>query len=701
MKRVKFLPTLSSLLSSFKVPLIHRDLSWLQFNGRVLDEARQTSNPLLERLKFLAITSSNLDEFFMIRASSIERAVSAKNKKLELRQARRLTEIRLSILESVGKFISKQVETLDMLSAPLEKTGIKIVRQCEAGSVEFELGKSLFEKEVLPRLHPPESFAFANLVTLENLQCAVIFPGQLWLRVPRTLPGMFSALHEENGKRTLFFYFLDDLLAHHLWPRTDKSWEPGFIRLTRDGDFTLDFGEQDPESLPDVVMSRLGGRERGKPLRLQYSGALSPEFLENCRSALKLLPQQVLPASGSLYLHGLWVLVNKAQGEVGEDPEISYPPLKSKIPEAFRNGPKIFSNLRERDYLLHHPYDSFDAYVEWIRAACEDPQVESIQQTVYRMDALSAVSSLLKDAARTKQVRLVIELRARFDELNNLRLAEELQKAGAKVAFGFGSLKVHAKVALVSRREDGVLKLYSHLSTGNYNASTARQYTDLAILTANPEIGADCQHFFDRLFEGAIPHSFKHLVIAPTKLARRLVSLIQAEAQAAKEGKKARIVAKVNALVDPQIIEHLYDASRSGVRVDLIVRGACSLIPGVKGLSENIRVISIVDRFLEHSRLYYFENSKKMYLSSADWMPRNFFSRLEIAFPILDPTIYSYLEQIVIPAYLSDTVKARELTQQGTWKKRVAKADGPNIRSQVLFREFALHDYKGTPLEGR
>lgn len=701
MMRVKFLPTLPSLLTSRQTPFIHRDLSWLQFNERVLDEARQSSNPLLERVKFLAITSSNLDEFFMIRASSIERAVSSKNKKLELRQARRLGEIRYAILESVAKFISKQVETLELLSNSLSEFGVRIVRTAEPGSEEFELGKQIFERDILPRLHPPESFSFAHLNALENLQAAVIFPGQLWLRIPRSLPGMFAAKPPQNGKKSLYFYFLDDLLAAHLWPSAGQHWSPGFIRLTRDGDFTLDFGDKDPESLPDVVMSRLGGRERGRPLRLQYSGSLTPEFLSDSRAALKLLPEQILPASGSLYLHGLWTLVNKAQPELSDISELTYPPLQSKIPPTFHDPKKIFEKLSHQDCLLHHPYDSFDSYVAWIKAACEDPLVESIQQTVYRMDALSPVSSLLKEVAKTKKVRIVIELRARFDELNNLRLADELQKAGVDVAFGFGSLKVHAKVALVSRRENGELKLYSHLSTGNYNANTARQYTDLAILTANPEIGADAQHFFDQLFQGTIPGNFKQLVTAPNKLARRLVSLIQAEAEAAKQGKKARIFAKVNALVDPQIIEHLYEASRSGVRVDLVVRGACALIPGVKGLSENIRVVSIVDRFLEHSRIYYFENSKKMYLSSADWMPRNFFSRLEIAFPVLDPTIYEYLEQIVIPAYLSDTVKARELTHQGTWKKRTPKADGPNIRSQVLFRELALHDYKGTPLEGR
>lgn len=698
MLKVKYLPTLPSLLASTKLPIIHRDLSWIQFNDRVLGEARSSQNPLLERVKFLAISASNLDEFFMIRASSIERSLSARKKSGNWRSNRSLLKVRASILEAVSKFVARQSETLEMFSSSLEDLGVKIVRSSEPGSKEFELGKQLFEDQVCPKLDPPESFSFAKLNQLENLQTAAIFPGDLWLRIPRSLPPMLWVQAEQEPKR-FFFYFLDDLLAAHLWPRSTSRWKPGFLRLTRDGDFTLDFEDQDPESIPDVVMTRVGTRERGRPIRLQYSGDIAPDFLDRCRSALKLSEQQLLPASSTMYLAGLWTVVNQLPEEFGNQ-ALRYPALQSKVPEALKDqGERVFSKILERDYLLHHPYDSFDAYVEWIRAACRDPRVRTIQQTVYRMDALSPVINLLKDAAKEKSVGVVIELRARFDELNNLHLADELEKAGVKVAFGFGALKVHAKVALVSRLEEsGQIRLYTHLSTGNYNSKTARQYTDLAILTANPEIGKDAQHFFDSLYRGEIPQSFKQLVVAPTKLARRLQMLILQEAQAAREGKQARIVAKVNALVDEGIIESLYTASQAGVQVDLIVRGACSLIPGIKGLSDNIRVVSIVDRFLEHSRIYYFESSKKMYLSSADWMPRNFFSRLEIAFPVLDPRIYSYLEQIVIPAYLSDTVKARQLTYQGTWKRLIQKSPTNNFRAQVLFRELALHDYKGTPL---
>ncbi len=293
-------------------------------------------------------------------------------------------------------------------------------------------------------------------------------------------------------------------------------------------------------------------------------------------------------------------------------------------------------------------------------------------------------------------MRVVLELRARFDESNNLRVAEELGKAGVEVKFGFGNLKLHAKVTLITRREGDKTVRYTHLSTGNYNAKTARQYTDISIFTSHAEIGEDARHFFDSVYKKEVPTNFKQLVTAPTKLHARMRTLIRAEAEAAKAGKSARIVAKVNALVDEKLIEDLYMASQSGVKIDLIVRGACSLVPGVKGLSENIRVISIVDRFLEHSRIYWFQQSGVMYLSSADWMPRNFFSRLEIAFPVLDPRLYKFMTEVLIPGYLRDNTRARRLTARGVWEK--VASTPPLHRAQWYFEELATNHYKNTSL---
>lgn len=679
--------------------LIHRDVSWLQFNERVLDEARSQSNPLLERVKFLAITAGNLDEFFMIRVASTERQISLSKRKFELGEPARLEQIRAKLLEGVRKFSHRQFDSLETLVSELFPLGIRIFTEIKRGEPSYAVAREIFDAEILPKLPPVETFSFDQLRSLETLQMGVLLPNNLWLRIPKGLPTMFHK-KSADGKRFDFF-FLDDLLRAFLGPIHVDVWPIGVVRMTRDGDYAMDLGDTDPETIPDLVRTRINSRDGGKPIRIQFRGDMPQEFIKNASRTLKLDETYFFETKNTLCLHGLWKVVNQIPEDLFKNKEIKYPPLKSVVPEPFNGKSDLFAKLHERDYLLHHPYDSFDAFVQFMRHAANDPHVVQIEQTIYRMDALSPVIDIMKEAAKTKRVRVLIELRARFDELNNLRLTDELEKAGVEVGFGFGKLKLHAKVALITRIENGVEKLYTHLSTGNYNAATARQYTDLAVVTANPDIGADARHFFDCLFEGQIPTSFKQLLIAPTRLARRLKSYIQAETDAARSGKKARIVVKVNALVDEGIIESLYEASQAGVQVDLIVRGACSLVPGVKGLSENIRVVSIVDRFLEHSRIYYFENSKKMFLSSADWMPRNFFSRLEIAFPVLDQRLYDYLKDIVLPAYLSDNAKARELTPSTKWVNRSELTTGPTqrLRSQVLFRELAIRNYKGTPLE--
>jgi polyphosphate kinase len=704
----QFLPTLPSLLVQANIPLIHRDLSWIQFNERVLAEARQPMNPLLERAKFLAISSSNLDEFFMIRVASINRALTRAEGR-DPPMAERLHRIQSAILEAVAKFGAKQAEALDLLAGELESVGVFVVRKPRPGTAYSDLSKKMFDELVLHRLSAPEPFSLAKLSTMENLQTVALLKNGNWIKIPKTIPAVLLCSDESKGEAC--FFFLDDLLATHLGAALGAPGTPSFLRMTRDGDFTVDLEEEDPESIPDVVRTGLGTREKGKPIRLQYLGEFQGNFLEEAAKALKLEPAQVLPAPHTLGLQGLWTVVNQCPEAIAQKPGLRYPSLRSPISGPLRDSEKIFEELKSQDVLLHHPYDSYDGFVAWIRAACADPNVTMIEQTVYRMDTLSPVIEALKRAASQKKIRVIIELRARFDELNNLLLAEDLRKAGVEVAFGFGSLKLHAKIALITRNEPDGIHLYTHLSTGNYNATTARQYTDLAILTSNAEIGADARLFFDSVWKGEVPTSFKHLVSAPAKLHRRLINHIEHETEAAKQGKKARIVAKVNALVDDAVVAQLYKASQAGVQVDLIVRGACSLIPGVPGLSENIRVISLVDRFLEHSRIYYFESGKSLYLSSADWMPRNFFSRLEIAFPILDRHLYEYISQVVIPLYLADMVKAKELTPQGTWKKRSFSSLNPQtskavetlfgrrpIRSQFLFEELAVNRYKGTSL---
>ena len=688
-----FFPFLGSSPSS---PLIHRDLSWIQFNERVLAEARKNSNPLLERFKFLAISSSNLDEFFMIRVSALERGLQLGKKRLELGKVKRLSETREELYKAISRFIELQSQTLKELVKELASHQIFLHLGLKRKEPSFQVAKELFETQILPYLPSPQLFDSKLLNSLESLQTGLILPGGHWLKVPKNLPSLLGKSSPDQKKWD--FFFLDHLLPLFLGPALPVPWTPSFLRLTRDGEYEYDLADTDTESIPDVVKSRIGIRERGKPIRLQTFGHTTTPFLEEASKSLSLEPAQVFEAPGTLYLQGLWSLYHQIPLDFGKG-NLKFRTAVPQLPPSFNKANTLFDELKNRDLLLHHPYDSFDAFVTFIKQASEDPNVISIEQTIYRMDTLSPVIRHLKKAAKTKKVRVLIELRARFDEWNNLNLATELQEAGIEVGYGFGKLKLHAKIALITRKESGKLKTYTHLSTGNYNSATARTYTDLAILTSNDEMGSDARVFFDSVFSKQVPMQFQQWVVAPHRLAKKVQSLIEAEISAAQRGEKARIFAKVNALVDEQTIESLYRASQAGVKIDLVVRGACSLIPGLKGISENIQVVSILDYYLEHSRIYFFESSHKMYLSSADWMPRNFLRRLEIAFPVLDERIYSFLRDVVIPAYLSDTAQGKELTSQGVWKERVPQKSAALFRSQVFFRELAEKRYKGTPIE--
>lgn len=689
------LPTQPQLLVARNTPFINRDLSWLQFNERVLAEARLASNPLLERIKFLAITASNLDEFFMIRLASIQRGIQNAHRRDPQREAY-LVRIRDHLMSGIAAFGRKQADTLDTISHALGPYQVTLVRRSKPNDSTYALGKKIFSEQILPHLSAPENFSVHQLSNLENLQMAVISDFSLWIKIPKNLPGLY--ISHQNQKTHAFF--LDDLLMTHMAQALQIRPSLTILRLTRDGDIRLDIEKEDSESIPDAIQSGLKVRDRGRPVRLQYLGSIPEKWSQRFSHHLKLLPTQIQPAPHSLCLNNLWSLYNHSNIA---NPDLRYSKFKPYLTTSFKDPPSVFERLKQRDILLHHPYDSFDNFVTFIQAACSDASVEAIYLTVYRVDTLSKVIDAIKKVAKKKKIRVMIELRARFDELNNLRLADELRSAGVEVGFGFGKLKLHAKVALISRKEADGIRYYTHLSTGNYNATTAQAYTDLAILTANQEIGVDAKHFFDRLIDQQTPTNFKQLVSAPNRLHRLLLNLISQEVEAARRGQKARIVAKVNALVDEAVVGSLYEASQAGVEIDLIVRGACSLIPHVKGLSERIRVISLVDKYLEHSRIYYFGHSKALYLSSADWMPRNFFSRLEIAFPILDPRIYHYIENTIIPTYLQDNVKARELGAEGNWKKR-SKSSGPEkklFRAQEHFETLSTERYVNTSLSLR
>ncbi len=699
------LPTPIHLLVRPDLPFIHRDLSWLQFNERVLAEARCESNPLLERIRFLGISSSNLDEFFMIRYPSLIRSIQLVNSHDSVSTVR-IIQIRNDILKAARIFNQRQAEILEILEARLDPMKIHISADTSTRNLASLIERAIFEEEIYPRLPAPEIFTPQKLGTLENLQLAIIFSNQIntpyWFKIPKTIPTCFFKWNEVTGE--LFGYFLDQILMEHLGAKIGFDARPSVLKITRDSDFTLEFADLDPESIPDHVRLGLGKREHGRPTRLQISGRTTRKFLIEAAHALKLLNRQVVEVPSTLCLSAIPQLLAQTPQWLIQEHRLSYPPLRSRIPIPFRKPHQIFDRLDREDMILHHPYDSFDAFEDWIRAACEDPSVVQIEQTVYRIDTISPIMEALKRAATSKKIRVMIELRARFDELNNLKVAEELKAAGVEVSFGFGKLKLHSKLSLITRKVNQETLLYAHLSTGNYKASTARQYTDLAIITSHTEICSDVRYFFDRIFSGQIPQDFKRLIPAPAKLHRRLLSHIEAEIHASEKGRHARIFAKVNALVDETVIQQLYRASQAGVQVDLVVRGACSLVPGVKGLSDNIRVMSIVDRFLEHSRIYHFGDAQVIYLSSADWMPRNFYSRLEIAFPVLDLDIYRYIQDVIIPISLGDTEKARILTPSGRWKRhrpsQRQKGYRP-VRSQFYFEELAVHEYEGTPLWGK
>lgn len=689
--KLKHLPTLPSLLAGRNIPLIHRDLSWLQFNERVLAEARAYSeNPLLERLKFIAISATNLDEFFMIRFPSVSRAIGRARLQANIIAARRFREIQANLLEDIAEFGARQIEAFDSIVPDLRAHKIDLISKL---SPEIEvIARGLFEKEILPHLSSVTAFKAGPVTKLRNLQLGVVLGRRDWIAVSKDAPPVLGTL---DGDR-LRFFFLDDLLVRFL-PEHFDAGVPTIVRLTRDADYRSQFEEEDTSSIPDIVRSRLSTRDTGAPVRLQYRGEPDSAVLANFMRFLGLGPQQLYPAPVTLGLGGLWNVLKVATDHGLIQEPLMYPIKKSKSPKPFRGG-NLFEKLKKHDFLLHHPYDSFDAFEQWLIASTKDPAVTHIELTIYRSGKERTLVAALKDAAKTKKIRVIIEARARFDELNNLKIAEELKGAGVEVTLGSGALKVHAKIALVTRTEDGKSVMYTHLSTGNYNPVTARQYTDLAIITANQGIGADARKFFDAVTVGKVPTGFQVLVPAPMQMHRKLLQHIKLEATAAKQGKKTRIVAKVNALVDESVIAALYEASQAGVPIDLIVRSSCSLIPGVANLSRSIRVISVVDRYLEHSRVYFFESQNAMYLSSADWMPRNFFSRLELAFPILDPRIYAFIRDSFVTAYLKDNQKSRELTQQGIWKRVPVEYPAEPFRSQAFFSELAQKDYEGSPL---
>jgi polyphosphate kinase len=681
---------------------INRELSWLDFDERVLEEARDPSNPLLEQLRFLAISASNLDEFFEVRVAGLQAQLYDNLEPQDtppdgMSPLAQVTEIS----KLAHDFVARQYETWHTdLRPQLVKHGILVCEPEDLSEAQVAYLDEYFDSQVYPVLTPLAIDPAHPFPHLHNKSLNLILrietvgqdpPRQLYavLQVPSVLNRLVPLPNVGDGKYR--FVLLESVIA----PRLDALFG-GFkvaacvpFRATRNSDLTIQETEV-KSSLLSTIQETLRMRKWGAAVRLEIDERADEGFFAQLQmaSALDLDERDVYKVVGPVdltVLAALW----KIEGFR----ELKEPPYEPQMPAALANGADMFAAIREGDLLVHHPYESFESVIQFVEQAAEDPNVLAIKQTLYRTaEANPIITALARAAENGKQVTALVELQARLDEENNIVKARALQKAGVHVVYGMVGLKTHCKACLVVRRDKDGIRRYVHLGTGNYNPTTARIYTDLSFFTCRPEFGEDASALFNLLTGYSQGQGWKKLTIAPMNLADRLIALIDRERRNAEAGLPARIIAKMNALVDPHAIVALGAASRAGVRIDLIVRGTCCLRPGLPGISENIRVISIVDKFLEHSRISYFQNNDKpqVFLSSADWMPRNFRRRVEILFPIEDPRLQNRIIDGILGVALIDNVKARELQPDGSYRRVPPPRPGePAIRSQVEFQNIA------------
>ena len=682
------------------VPLFNREFSQIEFYRRVLEEALDPAQPLLERLKFLSIFSENLDEFFMIRVSGLQETTAGNVEQLSpdgMGQSDQLAEIRERLLPLVVEHSRCLLE--DVLPA-LAEAGIRVVQYSTLSLPERQQLREFYKKQVHPVLTPQavdqgHPFPYVSNLSL-NLALVVeplpehgitrsltgkVDPRFARIKVPPLVPRLVAVDGAGGGQK---FVLLEDLITANLeslFPRMRVSQCHAF-RLTRDAD--VDVREEEANDLLRMMEKTLRKRRFGSPVRLEVAAEMPREMREHLARELELGPEDVYPVEGPLAARGLMQLYKL------DRPELKDPPFKPKMPAAFRGADDYFKVIGERDVLVHHPYESFDVVTEFIDRAAKDPDVASIKICLYRTGQDSPIpASLIEAVARGKQATALVELQARFDEENNIEWAKRLEESGVHVVYGIVGLKTHCKVALVVRREGGNLRRYVHVATGNYNPVTSNFYTDLALFTADDEVGADATDLFNFLTGFSRHKDYRRMLVSPTVLRERTLALIRREADHARAGRPARIVVKINRLADTRVIGALYEASQAGVPIDLIVRGICMLRPGVPGLSETIRVRSVVGRFLEHSRAYYFQNGgdEELYTGSADWMPRNFDRRVETVAPVRDPRLKSYLKDVLLEAYLRDNVKARLLGPDGVYGPVPAEPGAERFNSQLFFMD--------------
>src|SRR5881628_3396953 len=676
---------------------INRELSWLEFNRRVLEEAQDQRQPLIERVKFLTIVSSNLDEFFEIRVAGIKQQIESETSEIGP-DSLSPTETFDRIQKTVRELVATQYALWkNELLPELAKNGIYVREIAELPAKRAAWAHRYFQQEVFPMLTPlavDASHPFPHLLNRShNLLVRAKTrrrgePLHAIVQVPRVVPRLILMPRGAGANEPWEYIYLASLIKQHI-----GELFPGLIldgvhafRVTRNSDLYID--DEEAENLLRTIEQELRRTSRGDAVRLEVEVDCPKDFLELLLGFFDLTEADAYKLNGPLSMTHLAPLVaNDAFGKLKDRP---FQPARdpSLPPHA-----DYFEVLRRQDVLLHHPYDSFDQVVELIEQAATDPQVLAIKITLYRTSGDSAIVEALIDAAKAgKEVTAIVELRARFDEATNIQWARRLEEeAGAHVIYGVVGLKTHCKALLIVRRGTDQLRRYVQLGTGNYHPKTARIYTDFSLLTSEPQLSEEVATVFNTLTGLAGYPGLKKLMVAPFDMHSRLIKLIERERDNAQAGKPARIVAKLNALVDQEIIEKLYEASCADVTIDLIVRGICCLRPKIPDLSENIRVISIVGRFLEHSRIFHFENAgqPRVFLSSADWMPRNFYRRIELAFPIETPALRDQIINEVLPRFLNDRVKARELQPDGSYRRLKPEGSEPRAQAQWHFREVS------------
>ncbi len=678
----------------------NRELSWLEFNQRILGEARDRKNPLFERMKFLSITASNLDEFFMVRIASLKDMVNAGYQKKDIAGMTAQEQLR-ALNEKMQAFCEKQYTTYNRALLPkLSEEGLEIISFSELSEKEMDFLEEYFHKNIYPVLTPMaiDSSRPFPLIQNKTLNIAALIKSRnkdkkekkeydiATVQVPSVLPRVILLPQKDGPKRKCRVILLENVIEHYL----DVLFLNHEIicsapyRIMRNADLSID--EDDAEDLLKEIEKSLKMRQWGEVIKFEYEERMDKRLVKYLKKQFKVHSCDMYAFNGPLDL----TFLMKCYGIEGfEDlKEAPYIPQKNKKLRADKN---IFNQIRKGDVLLHHPYESFDPIVAFIKQAAEDENVLAIKQTLYRVSGHSPIIAALAQAAENgKQVTVLVELKARFDEENNINWARKLEKAGCHVIYGLVGLKTHCKIALVVRREADGIRRYVHLGTGNYNDSTAKLYTDTGMFTCRNAVGEDATAVFNMLSGYSEPANWNQLIVAPIWMKKRFLEMIARETQNAKEGKPARIIAKCNSLCDRKIILALYEASCAGVQIDLIVRGICCLVAGKSGVSENIRVRSIVGTFLEHARIFYFYNdgNEEVYMGSADWMPRNLDRRVEIVFPVEAPDLKEKAKHI-LDVQLRDTLKAHCLLEDGTYRK-VDRRGKEAVEAQKTFCEEAI-----------